>query len=609
MATAGKVAPTWDSDGYNSEKTYEYYTMLMHNNKLWICKKDGTIGIEPSVENSTNWFLAMDSSFTDAATLDGHDSDYFATAESVENANESIQNIINGTTPAGDSNKLGNETAEAWQGKIDAIQTVSSSTLSTAGWYRIAKLRASNKTILGGGGNSCEILLRNITNATYTSVSRLYLDSRYQSQVFSVLSSTSANSRCFTKIRYTYDSENAYLEVYYSVDASNTMEAVIHYPMVFSVKWEAVDFEATEETVDGVTVTTTYDIPANAKPVNSTGETAIEAVGKDRYIAYPDGGYWRGGGTGRARITLPITSYNGAIFSFKVTISDFKSNEAICVYHIGGSPRSSGTWSAITAVSLGNPNSTKCNLAVRYGNDSNGNLVVTIGEDTTTWTSGQISISEVQTDFIGYAQMHTGWNVSITSDNSDLTITNTVENPFIGANYLPKNADGSVGTDVVALVLKGGADSTLVRFRDNTGGNLGALGIWGGADKLVFRTSTNDNREILHSGNVGSYALSVTGGTVSKSNGIPLTLEGSSNVSYIDYRNSSGEFLGLIGMSANGEPAYCPSYSIVRTLHHDGNSVKVLQAASAPSTTTAVWVDTANKKVKAYIDGAWTALA
>lgn len=43
--------------------------------------------------------------------------------------------------------------------------------------------------------------------------------------------------------------------------------------------------------------------------------------------------------------------------------------------------------------------------------------------------------------------------------------------------------------------------------------------------------------------------------------------------------------------------------------HHDGNSAKVVQATSAPSDTTAVWVDTANKVIKIYKDGAWTALA
>lgn len=42
---------------------------------------------------------------------------------------------------------------------------------------------------------------------------------------------------------------------------------------------------------------------------------------------------------------------------------------------------------------------------------------------------------------------------------------------------------------------------------------------------------------------------------------------------------------------------------------HTGNSQKVVTSASAPSDTSAVWVDSANKVSKIYIDGAWTALA
>lgn len=42
---------------------------------------------------------------------------------------------------------------------------------------------------------------------------------------------------------------------------------------------------------------------------------------------------------------------------------------------------------------------------------------------------------------------------------------------------------------------------------------------------------------------------------------------------------------------------------------HTGNSQKVVTSASAPSDTSAVWIDSANKVNKIYIDGAWTALA
>lgn len=44
----------------------------------------------------------------------------------------------------------------------------------------------------------------------------------------------------------------------------------------------------------------------------------------------------------------------------------------------------------------------------------------------------------------------------------------------------------------------------------------------------------------------------------------------------------------------------------VETVLHTGNSNAVTVAATAPTDTTALWVDTANKVIKAYIDGAWT---
>lgn len=42
---------------------------------------------------------------------------------------------------------------------------------------------------------------------------------------------------------------------------------------------------------------------------------------------------------------------------------------------------------------------------------------------------------------------------------------------------------------------------------------------------------------------------------------------------------------------------------------HTGNSKPVIVDTSAPTDTTAVWIDKANKVVKAYIDGAWTAVS
>lgn len=114
--------------------------------------------------------------------------------------------------------------------------------------------------------------------------------------------------------------------------------------------------------------------------------------------------------------------------------------------------------------------------------------------------------------------------------------------------------------------------------------------------------------DILHSGNVGSYALPIGGGTVGSGFGnIPVTIKGKA-ASLLSYVIADGTLFGTLGFSAVGKLNMSDG-SNTYGVHHDGNSAKVVQATSAPSDTTAVWVDTANKKVKAYIDGAWTALA
>ena len=65
----------------------------------------------------------------------------------------------------------------------------------------------------------------------------------------------------------------------------------------------------------------------------------------------------------------------------------------------------------------------------------------------------------------------------------------------------------------------------------------------------------------------------------------------------------------IIQYTADKKLHYAEGMMGGKTVHHDGNSSKVVQAPTAPSDTTAVWIDTANKKTKAYIDGAWTAMA
>jgi hypothetical protein len=148
------------------------------------------------------------------------------------------------------------------------------------------------------------------------------------------------------------------------------------------------------------------------------------------------------------------------------------------------------------------------------------------------------------------------------------------------ANYLP-NTGGTVNGNLILsaknngntpLTVEGNSTSynwSLIDFKAS-GERVGYLG-FDAKNKPTYHSATNPSKghELLHSGNVGSYALPITGGTVSNSGGIPLTLQGS-NVSYVKFTNSSGTQLGLLGAYTDGSPVYSDG-STVNKLLHTGN--------------------------------------
>ena len=267
--------------------------------------------------------------------------------------------------------------------RVDNIQTTSKAVLSQSGWYRIAEyVGSTGLSVAGRSSNSCQITLKNRQSSTSGECHCIQLLSVRGNQEFkSVFDKIySANYRMFTKIRYAYDSAKAYIEVYCNATALEEYLFEITHGTDYHDTWKAITPTLTEETADGVTVTTTYDIPANASPATS--------VDLAKYLPLD------GGGIVKKASMLPLY----------------------------------------------------------------------------------------------------------------------VENTTAGV------------------------DSSLIAFRTSELGNIGSIGMFG-----------KDN---------------------------PAWINGSGANAYV--------------------------------LHHDGNSAKVVSSASAPSDTKAIWVDTSNKKIKAYINGAWT---
>jgi len=100
---------------------------------------------------------------------------------------------------------------------------------------------------------------------------------------------------------------------------------------------------------------------------------------------------------------------------------------------------------------------------------------------------------------------------------------------------------------------------------------------------------------IVHSGNIGSYALLISGGRITRAQNVPLEIANSvenGKYSYIKYL-AGGVQLGGLGFNGADNPVYVNSaYNTSHTLLHKGNSNAVIfteDSTTAPSDTTALW--------------------
>ena len=150
-----------------------------------------------------------------------------------------------------------------------AVHSTSVAQLSVVGWYRVAEYESSDSTKLkGSSSNVVDLHIKRWFGSNSNEYHWLRLRSTYTNQEIVSLDSKS-NTHGFTKARYTYDSNKAYLEVYNSLSSSNACIFEVAHPFDGGFTWKAITPVLTEETIDGVTVTTIYDIPANASPVTN----------------------------------------------------------------------------------------------------------------------------------------------------------------------------------------------------------------------------------------------------------------------------------------------------------------------------------------------------
>lgn len=480
MANAGRVAIVPKGD-YSSSTAYNRLDLVRYNEKAYVAKMANT-GILPT--NTEYWMLMT----SDGITID--------TALSDTSTNP-VQNKVVKTA-------------------LDNIQTTSRASLSTAGWYRVAEYERDIDYAY------YDVAFKLVTVYSSTgSISGTFIAScQRKNVILKALETVTAGTHLITKLRITYDGTKHYLEVYYSTDtakANSCTFAVLD--AVTNTKdqnWKAIDFIPTSETVDGVTVATTYDIPANASPVTDLdlvqfkGTEAMTTSILEKALKLPIGIYnYNLGGSNYGGSDLPSSYY-----SYGMATVYKRTNNHISVVlwgssvanHIAINYYQSGTWSGW------NEHATTADLANKL--DRNGGIVDTImyigtsGASTAETLCFQNNKRKILNQITAEG-LHTVYDSTNSKRiySSDLSGNNTWHGTAEG--NLPLDGGTITGTGYTPLQIKdANYDVTLLGFLGKSGvlGNLG----FDGANNPTFKDTSNNYHSLLHTGNSAKVVINET---------------------------------------------------------------------------------------------------
>ena len=150
--------------------------------------------------------------------------------------------------------------------------------LSSAGWYRIAKMECGSLAEANGAAsNSCDIEIKRMYNTLSTEYKRIKLASIYNSSSFvdEISKNYNGDTNTITKIRQTVDTANntTYIEVYYKATGSNQVRVVLSNHMnAIGHSWELITPETTSETASGVNVLGSREFALNCYTLTSNIE-------------------------------------------------------------------------------------------------------------------------------------------------------------------------------------------------------------------------------------------------------------------------------------------------------------------------------------------------
>lgn len=135
--------------------------------------------------------------------------------------------------------------------------------ISSEGWYRIAQASKAEY------GASCVVGIKRGYNSPAPEYQKVqFVDSYHSNKIIPIVSFIGSDGKhLFTKIRKTNDAANSisYIEIYQDRDTSPngilvTIEDSVN---IYGSPWEAIAPEPTQETVEGISVLASLDLPAN----------------------------------------------------------------------------------------------------------------------------------------------------------------------------------------------------------------------------------------------------------------------------------------------------------------------------------------------------------
>lgn len=499
--------------------------------------------------------------------------------------------------------------------KLQYIQTTSYAVVKTAGWYRVAEYNSVTESVLRGSyGNACFLSLKRAYNHYGTEEYRIRLSSAYDSQTFKCEDATIGSKQLISKVRYTYDSEKAYIEIYYNEDLANPIFVEIGNSSDGYTCWKAIDFETTEETVEGVTVTTTYNIPASAKVITDAEPgNLLVADTSEKAIIYVDNVNGSNDNDGLSP-EKPIKTIESDMF-IKHPAWDVK--EFVFMSDYTGNITIRENTIKLYSYDSANP-VTIYGAVYCYNADSVGvyniNIKVTGSSEIGllyNGSQGYVRNVKIEAAYIGFA----------TQLSSVRIRSSTIQGTYIAcmvtqASLAHVEETSTVSGGIGFYVNYGGICFVSQKVLDNSEATTMIERRIGKTDAgTVFISDVLQNDVDTVDGHHASDFLLLSGGGVvdgyvhvKYASAMPFRITNKmsdSPWSLMAFENTDIGDLGALGFKGENNPVFYKNGLGVFPLHHDGNSAKIYQGTSAPTDTTCVWVDTANKCIKSYIDGAW----